>query len=659
MSARGMSLRLTIGVAILATIPWIATAQQKESIWQKIQNAAKQPGQQPSGQQQPGQKPGKAGQTAPGNQANDTGPFTPPPGTKIDPVVMAPMEQGSAFAVSPIGIHVATLSHHGSRQVIIYDGVVGPLFDQLFMEGGGGHPVIFSPDGNHYAYCGAVGGQWTVMLDGKQLTQGTESVNGAISNQSCYLGFTSNSKHLYYTTAASVDASHSANRFVFDGKATPLGAESDMRDYAFSPDGNHVAYFIGDPDPRDVAPAKLWIDGKPAPYAAGSPMWSADSQHLYTTRTVPIPGGHPAQAIEVLYDGHPIMRGNTVRLFMPPVGNSFLAVVQNLARTPPTAFLVIGGREVPGSEVVGGQINEVAFSPDGKHYAAHYINANGRHYVFADGKKGLEYPGLTHLANAGKDLGFATYTADSSTLVYFSYDTTSGARYLVVNGQESDNLFSLTDTVLSPAGNHVLTEGSGLITSNGKTFNLPNVNPRAVQAYAMSFSPDSSHWALVVRASAGPLLYIDGVPQTTFSPVNLGPLDNISTRPYIWSSDSKHIAYLCRSTNPAANNDVDVCVDDKAVRIGSPNYYVNLTFTPDGNHLFWTRNESQGMIRIFADGKPVFDGLPTSTAGFVKETWQMAPEGNLLVLLQGDTALQRVSITASPSTNIGTMLAGQ
>ena len=104
---------------------------------------------------------------------------------------------------------MATLSHAGSRPVIIYDGAAGPKFDQLFLEGGGGHPVIFSPDGNHWAYCGANGGQWTVMLDGKPLTQGTESVNGGISTESCRLGFTSNSKHLFYTTEVSVTSTES------------------------------------------------------------------------------------------------------------------------------------------------------------------------------------------------------------------------------------------------------------------------------------------------------------------------------------------------------------------------------------------------------------------------------------------------------------------
>jgi hypothetical protein len=630
------------------------TAQKKPSIWQQMKDAAKQAGQ-PAGQaqQQPGQKPGKpgqptqagAGQVAAG-QVNDTGPFTPPPGTKIDPVVMAPVEQGSQLAVSPLGIHVATLSHSGSRAVIIYDGVAGPKFDQLFVEGGGGHPVIFSHDGNHWAYCGQQGSNWVVMEDGKELTRGSDTVNGAMGTNSCTLGFTSNSKHLFYTSQVSVESSYAANHFVFDGKATPLAADGDMRNYAFSPDGNHVAYFISKPDPRVGDPGKLWIDGKPAPYDAGSPQWSADSQHLYTMRSVRVADTHIGSVQEFLLDGKPFLRADYARLFIPPVGNMMVAIVSRLHENPPVQYLVIGGKEVPGSEVVGGQISAITFSPDGKHYAASYGNANHRAYVFCDGKKGLEYPSVTSLA----------YNADSSKLFYQAYDTTSGARYFVFGGEESERIPQWTTTVFAPVGGHVATTGSGFVTMDGHILKFPNVNPQSTQATALSFSPDASHWAFVLHDRAGSILYLDGVAQTAFGPINLGTMDNLNTRPYIFSPDSKHVAYFCRSTNPAAGTDIFLCLDDKAVRLGANGYYANLTFSGDSSHLFWSRNKPLGEIRIFADGQPVQDGFPISTAGFQKETWQIGADGNLLVLVEDGDSLKRISITPSPDTSLATVV---
>ncbi len=632
-----------------------------QSVWDKIKQQAKKAQQPQAGQspQQPGQ-PQKPGQkpTSPGGQVNDSGPFTPPPGTKIEPVVMAPMEQGSQFLVSPHGVHVVTLSHSGSRGVMIYDGVPGPKFDQFTPEGGGG-PVgaLFSPDGNHYSYCGLSSDHFSVMLDGKEVGTGNETNSGMLN---CSVFFSPNSKHFYYTATkheGDYRQGLAYTRFVIDGKAELKVFESVVsQNMIFSPDGNHFAAIFA--DPTNAERSALFIDGKPAGYAGGYPQWSADSQHLYTQRTIPVPGGHPGAAQELMLDGKPIMRADSLRLYIPPVGNMTVAVVQKLAANPGTSLLVVGGRPVPGSEVVGGQISEVAFSPDGKHYAAHYINANRRHYIFSDGKKGLEYPGMNGLPSNGKNLGFAVYTADSSTLVYCSYDTSNGARYLVVNGQESDNLFSLNDTVLAPSGNRVVTDGSGLITVNGKTLNLPGINPRAVQAFGLSFSPDAAHFAFGIHQSSGPVLFVDGAAQTAYSPLLGGPLDNISTRPYVWSPDSKHIAYFCRPNNPAAGNDTYLCLDDKGVRVGSPGYYANLTFTGDGNHLLWTKNGYQGAVRIFADGKPVLEGFPTSTAGFAKETWQIGPDGNLLLLIQGETALQRIAITPAPDTNLSTLFGG-
>jgi hypothetical protein len=652
--------------SIAAIVVTMAIATPNSAIAQSVWDKMKQQVQQQQAQQKQGQKPAQQQQknsSQPANsqsnaQNNDTGPFTPPPGTKIDPVVMSPIEQGAQFSVSPHGIHVATLSHSGSRPVVIYDGVVGPKFDQVFLQDGA-HPVVFSPDGNHWAYCAATGTQWVVMVDGKQLTQSSETINGAIQPSSCMLGFTSNSKHVFYTSMVSVDASHTSERFVFDGKATPLGADGDLRNYAFSPDGNHVAYFVGNPDPRTTEQPKLWIDGKPAPYAAGSPQWSADSQHLFTKRTVPVPGGHPGSATEVLYDGKPIMRVDDVRLYIPPVGNMMVAAVRRLGTNPPTDLLVVGGKPVPGSEVVGGQIANVVFSPDGKHYAAHYANANRRHYVFSDGKKGLEYPGISDLTIQGKSLGFAVFTADSSTLIYSSYDTLNSQHYLILNGEESDQLFAADQTIIAPAGNHVLTAGFGQVTLNGKVQHYPNVDPHSTQALALSFSPDASHYAFVMHERAGPVLFLDGVPQTAYSPINGGQVvSDINISPYIWSPDSKHIAYLCRSSNPAANNDIWVCLDDKAAHLGPSSTYSSLIFTSDSNHLLWVKTGPNSTFRVFADGKPVAEGFRVSTAGLAKETWQSNDDGSTSVLMEDDTSLKRVTITPSSSTSIATLFAG-
>jgi hypothetical protein len=171
------------------------------------------------------------------------------------------------------------LGHSGSRQVMIYDGMEGPKFDQIFAQG---QPAgaIFSPDGIRYAYCGLIGNESVVMVDGRELLRSSESIGGTISENSCsLLSFTSNSKHVYFWRLVGPDGNHAYSRFVFDGKVSPTGADGDNRGYYFSPDGNHVAYQWNDPSKPDQQPV-LIVDGKPAGYSASNPQWSADSQHL-------------------------------------------------------------------------------------------------------------------------------------------------------------------------------------------------------------------------------------------------------------------------------------------------------------------------------------------------------------------------------------------
>jgi len=661
--------------ALLMTSASVARAQSQNPIdaikdaWKKAKDQQKpgNNGQPATGQTAPSKRPGaaqpgNARQARGGAAVNDTGPFTPPPGTKIEPVVMAPMQQGAQFGVSPHGIHVATLSHSGSRQVIIYDGVAGPKFDQIFT---GSNPmgVVFSPDGNHYAYCAQSGNQYVVMVDGKELVRSTESRNGVIDWQSCKaLNFSPNSKHVYYTSVVGSDANHIGVRFVYDGKPSPLGVGGgEIPSSAFSPDGNHVAYLWSDPNTRPPR-SQLFIDGQLAPYNAGDPQWSADSQHLYTKRNVSLPN---ASVIEVLLDGKPFMRAEWVMLYIPPVGNMVVALVKRgVGRTPTTSFLVIGGKEVPGSEITGNAgIKDVKFSPDGKHYSAVFQDEAARSWVFSDGKKGQTYGGIGVFSTQSSDVtanyGSTAFTADSSNLVYLGMGTDANNVYVVYGGQESDEVHGgLTDCLFSPVKNHFLLTGSGIVTLDGKVLHLPGVTPSGTLAAPgqPAFSPDGEHYAFRLQTRDGPLLYIDGVPQTAYRPTGGGGMTNMNTRPYIFSPDSKHIAYFCRSGNPAASvEDMYLCLDNKAVPVAPVGAFPTLTFSADSNHLFWVRDMGLSNRRIYVDGKPVIEGFLTTPGGVGKESWQLGPDGNLLVLMQDDTSLKRVSITPSPNTSITTL----
>ena len=273
---RSLSL-IAVAVIFISNFSTVAAAQ---SVWQKMKQAAleqacrggdqkacqdlakmgqkqpqqgqQQPGQpqQQSGQQRPGQQPQRPGRQQPGQAQDYSGPLKLPAGSKIDEKVMAPVQDRAKFEISPHGVHLATVETEGSRAVVWYDGVEGPKFDDIIVQNGSGGAIVFSPDGNRYAYCGRSGNQYVVMVDGKELVRSSESQSsGRLDVGSCMLGFTSNSKHVFFFSAGHIDnPDRNFTRFVFDGKPElPSTPNSDFRTIAFSPDGNHYAYIWQDP----------------------------------------------------------------------------------------------------------------------------------------------------------------------------------------------------------------------------------------------------------------------------------------------------------------------------------------------------------------------------------------------------------------------------
>lgn len=411
-----------ITATILVAAPFASTqsAPKKQSVWDKIKQAAQQ-GQQPSqpAQQQPGQKPPKPGQQHSASvPIGDSGPFKPPAGTKIEEKILAPVQDRAKFEVSPHGVHVATLETEGSRAVVWYDGVEGPKFDEILPQNGS-YSVAFSPDGNRYAYCARLGNQLVVMVDGKELTRSSETVDGHYDANNCDLGFTANSKHVYYKSWVNLGTSRgqSFERFVFDGKPSPPGSVN-KDSIAISPDGEHYAYTLTISDPRAQDRYEFAIDGKVMPYVTGAPQWTADSKHLYTQRTA-------ASTTELLYDGKPIARAFSFQPHISPVGDLVVIVVTGGTNFHPYSFLVVNGKKVPGSDTVErGMINEVVLSPDGKHYAAHSQDLSNHHTIFMDGKRGQEYSFIDKI----------TFTPDSSTLVYMAQ--ANGKVFIVTGDKE-------------------------------------------------------------------------------------------------------------------------------------------------------------------------------------------------------------------------------
>ena len=646
----------------------LAKLNQKQS---QQNPPAQTPGVQPGQTNRPGQQPSSRGGQEQTNHDRESGPILPPHGTKVEETVMAPLVDGAKFFVSPHGVHIATFETSGSRAVMYYDGVPGPKFDEI-IGGNSNLPgeilVAFSPDGKRYAYCGRLGDEMVVMVDGKELLRTTESNMGKFVGNSCALGFTSNSQHVYMVNQVVKSLSTGGSRalFLFDGKPAPgnagaTGANADVvvRDVAFSPDGNH--YAVVSADPADGSKWGLVIDGKMAPYRGGAAQWSADSQHLYTTLKTPAPGGR-GFVTEAMLDGKPFLRADDVRLHVAPAGNMVVAEVFTASNTQsPLMFLVVDGKKVPGSEIVhqrGQQIDQVVISPNGKHYAARFTTSQGHQYVFIDGKRGQEYQTVDHIV----------FTADSSKVTYTAFS--NAKPYVVIGDQESDTcqqqlaspaLDTHGAVTTAPAGGRAGTlcigygGGRPTLYLDGKTLPLPD---GVENGNDLRFSPDGEHYAYVAtfRGNARRLVW-DGVAQAES---NLGSPSTTIGQQYAFSPDSRHVAVYGIPPTATGEYATGIFLDGKYVPGAPTPYFYKLEFTADSKHLAWAQvvQGRQG-FRIFFDGKAVAEGDAALPATSPEHWWEMAPDGTLLVLAQDDKNLKRITITPSSETSLATMGGGR
>jgi hypothetical protein len=632
---------------------------------QALAQMTQKQGQQPQQQSQPSQQPGQPTPPMPGRghqqigQADDqSGAIRPPRGTRVEETVMAPLAPGAKFFISPHGVHVATLENSGSRAVIYYDGVPGPKFDEV-LEGEAA--VAFSPDGKRYAYCGRLGAEMVLMVDGKELLRTSESNLGRFDGSSCKLGFTSNSKHVFLYSAAVRSTSHGdgRTRFIFDGKdvpgstTKPTGGSEDLRYIFFSPDGDHFALTVT--DPADDSKWGLVVDGKMAPYRGSPVAWSADSQHLYTSISHPGANGYE----EAMLDGKPFLRADHFALSVSPAGNMWVAVVDAGIHNPgPTQFLVVNGKKVPGSEIVherGAFIDLVAFSPDGKHYAARYTTTQNHQYLIVDGKRAQEYQSVDHIVFTPEPIR-VTYTAFSN-----------GKPYSIIGDQESEACLAgssspVFDThgalTIAPVSGHAgticgLTGSSPTLYMDGKTLRLPD----GVQgADDLRFSSDGQHYAYNVTFQGGARrLVIDGSIQMNS---NIGT-PSLPRYHYVFSPDGQHIAADSAPPTDTGQFASGIFVDGKYTQVAANSGMKRLEFTADSKHIIWAQGApSRDALRIFVDGKVVADADAAISANSKEAWWDMAPDGSLSVLAQDEHNLKRITITPSPETSVASLAGG-
>jgi len=108
---------------------------------------------------------------------------------KAQETLMGPLLTGPGITprifMSEDGEHLAIVTPKGSRQVVLLDGVEGPVFDEIptMFLGMVQVSVQFSPTGGHSAYLGRRGGDLIAVVDGKEAvtvaTSQTNTVGGS------------------------------------------------------------------------------------------------------------------------------------------------------------------------------------------------------------------------------------------------------------------------------------------------------------------------------------------------------------------------------------------------------------------------------------------------------------------------------------------------
>ncbi len=113
----------------------------------------------------------------------------------VEEFPVGPANAGGIYTLSPQGGHIAYVGMKGTKAFVSVDGIEGPVFDEFFGPSGQGFynpakaavrrsstggqtpfapmlPVIFSPDGRHFAYAGRIGNDYVVIHDGKEIARG-------------------------------------------------------------------------------------------------------------------------------------------------------------------------------------------------------------------------------------------------------------------------------------------------------------------------------------------------------------------------------------------------------------------------------------------------------------------------------------------------------
>lgn len=423
---------------------------------------------------------------------------------KVSEVVLgpSPTKAGGKYVVSPDGGHYAAFAMHGSRELIIIDGVEGPEFDHAgHAYTYGAIDVVFTKDGTHSAYIGQSGDSLIAVIDGKpratveQLPKGAGL--GEVQGIGTWLNYPPtvsnqpNTRHpillspngAHYACIAS-DPGKAGSHMILDGVRGPEMMAIDQDQVAFvneqliyvgtTPDKQrHVV--VNDklgPEYSDVRYLRVTDDAKHYAFAAqvngaytvvvdGKPgtahhflTWMTDLVFSSNARTgfmaqLPAGGSVEHNAPVLFVDDHEAAKDVRPFTGLDRMGNPLSAYVVFSSDGAKYAYAKV----VPGgvAAVVDGKVGRaydgigiIDFSKDSKH--AYFVGQRGQYFVVVDGK---EMQGVNRMENF-------IFSNDGMHFAYLAY--IQDGNHVVVDGKESPRYYNFIGHSLafSPDSKHYI-----------------------------------------------------------------------------------------------------------------------------------------------------------------------------------------------------------
>jgi len=558
--------------------------------------------------------PGNSAQ--PASAAAASVPAAAPGGALTAPVketLLGPAVQSGMYVVSPDAEHVATFAMHGSRELIIIDGVDGPESDHAaHLYTTAAIDVGFSATGGHSGYIAQMGDELVAVINGKRafdITNIKQPLQGNVQPVNIRgLHGDPNQPGVAHQVILSPSGAHYAlvsneSNIIYnvwlDGKKSSDLAGVDVNQMNFV--GEKLVYAAQTPDTK----WHMFVDDKPGPAYDKITSMTLSSNDLHYAFVAQLAGKQLVSADGVAFTPRATYAGAGLNNLVV-ASNGRVGYTGSIAKgsTGQYATTLFVNDEIVSQEITdfatlnwkGDNVTAyVVFSPDGKKYAYSKPVAGGIAAVI-DGQVGRAYD----------KIGLIQFGPDSRRYYYVGQ---RGQSFVNVDGQELQGLNGMLHFTFSPDASHYSFEGR-----DQKLGNVMVIDGKTSQGYytiekPLAFSADSKHWAYSACTNIMKCqVMVDGnaTPVSGLYTFQTRTPPRLEFPALFYSPDSSRLGYAYAKSDGTSQN--VLVVNGQEITHGT--YFTFRSFSPDSKHFSVLSWNGHGMT-VIVDGKsgPVYDDV--------------------------------------------------